>query len=246
MLDHRDRLVQAAESGDLATLKRVVECGRDKRKVLRGQSRDGLTPLSAAASANQIEAASYLIRRGAELECTGRDGLTPLRCAVEQGHVDMIHCLCKAGAQPWYYCDGPFPDRSAVAAASRLGLLSALTALLSYDSTQLDTLAGVPLELACNQGHMPIVQLLLSHINLSAGTAIACLNEALRRDHFEVIMELLMATTYQIRASIRVAAQRADLFDAPRHAHKDAYVVIQVGHGTTGDDCSWFILIFIS
>jgi ankyrin repeat protein len=221
----------------VAALKGLLEGGRDKKKVLRGQSRDGQTPLSAAASANEIEAATYLIQRGAEPDCTGRNGFTPLRCAVERGHVDMIHCLCKAGAQPWYYSDGPFADRSAAAAASRRGLLPALTALLSYDSTQLNKRAGVPLKLACNRGHMPIVRLLLSHISLSATTAISCLNEALRRDRFEVIMELLMATTYETRASIRVVAQRADLFDAPGHAHKEAYVVIQVGHGTPGDGC---------
>lgn len=63
-------------------------------------SRNGDTPLIAAARIGYTEAAQWLIGRKARVDDTNRMGETPLIIAVQQRHMPVIKLLLEEGANP--------------------------------------------------------------------------------------------------------------------------------------------------
>jgi uncharacterized protein len=56
----------------------------------------GLFPLLLAAGTNNIEAAKFLLSKGADINmASSMTGLTPLQLAIEKGHTEMINFLFK-------------------------------------------------------------------------------------------------------------------------------------------------------
>lgn len=63
-------------------------------------SRDGETPLIAAARIGYVEAVEWLLSQGAKVDGTNRLGETPLIVAVQQRNTAVVRTLLEEGADP--------------------------------------------------------------------------------------------------------------------------------------------------
>lgn len=86
---------EAAKKGDLEKIKALLEKDPGLLNVL---SPVGLTPLHSAAGYGQVDAAAYLIKKGAALDIKDNALRTPLFHAVYRGHRDMVKLLLEKGA----------------------------------------------------------------------------------------------------------------------------------------------------
>jgi len=89
-------VADAVRSGDLATLKQVIQKHADVNAPLP----DGSTALSWAADRGDAEAADLLIHAGANLNTANQYGATPLSVACAGGRTAMVAKLLDAGADP--------------------------------------------------------------------------------------------------------------------------------------------------
>ena len=91
MSEHRD-IFEAIIYGTVEDVKYFVE----KEGVSVNYRDSGMFPLLIAAGSNKIEAAKYLISKGAKINMASSvTGLTPLELAKEKGHTEMVIFLSK-------------------------------------------------------------------------------------------------------------------------------------------------------
>jgi len=83
-----------AKSGDLEGLKKHIADGTD----LNARDGRGVTPLSWASMAGQLEAAGFLLKNGAKADARNQDGATPLISAAFFGHTKIVDLLLKQQA----------------------------------------------------------------------------------------------------------------------------------------------------
>ncbi len=88
------RLHQAARSGDLQEIKRLLTNGAP----IDGQNKFGHSPLHLAIAHGQDEAARFLGESGADLNLGDIDGRTPLHLAAQHGHLQLAAWLISQGA----------------------------------------------------------------------------------------------------------------------------------------------------
>ena len=106
---------KAAEAGNVAELKRILDKNADAWKI---KDKLGKQPLHLAASEGRNEALTLLLDKGADVAALGYMGWTALHYAARGGHPETCRILLKRGA-----------DREAVCALKR-------TALQGADSLQ--------------------------------------------------------------------------------------------------------------
>ena len=87
-------LVHAAESGDLATLRRLLDAGTP----VDGRDGRSRTALLAATHANQVEAARQLIRAGADVNAKDAIDDSPFLYAGAEGRLEILRLTLAAGA----------------------------------------------------------------------------------------------------------------------------------------------------
>lgn len=101
-------LMHAARDGALASVKILVTSGADVNH--KGNDYGlALTPLHLAAIGNDVEAASYLIDKGANIDVQGVTDQTPLSWALIEGSRESALILLKAGAD-WQIGPDGGPD----------------------------------------------------------------------------------------------------------------------------------------
>jgi len=93
-VSHAGTLHDAAKSGDLEQVQRLIVQGAD---VNQKTSRDE-TPLIIASLAGQGEIANYLLQRGADIDARNSSGLSSLHAAAYSGHTDIVSLLVVKGA----------------------------------------------------------------------------------------------------------------------------------------------------
>jgi hypothetical protein len=86
-------LCDAAESGDVADIERLIAAGADPNAADVES-----TPLQAAAANGHIAAIAALLAVGARVNGAGRSGSTPLLLAASCGHAAAVTALLAAGA----------------------------------------------------------------------------------------------------------------------------------------------------
>lgn len=91
------RLMEAARSGDLVTLR---ELARPELVNSRDASGRHTTALHIVAGYNVLPAAEHLLAVGADVMARDKGGLTPLHNACSYGHVAMAELLLRHGADP--------------------------------------------------------------------------------------------------------------------------------------------------
>jgi hypothetical protein len=87
-------LYEAAGSGDVTEVRRLVAAGADVNK----QDEDGMRPLHVAATTGHVETVKTLVELGADKNAQDAFGLTPLHCAALKGHVETVKVLAQLGA----------------------------------------------------------------------------------------------------------------------------------------------------
>ena len=94
-----DRLLVAAEKGDLPTVEAALAAGVDPNKVA---GRNGFTPLHHAVRRGHVGVAQALLKRGrAGVDAATSDALeTPLHLAAFHGHLLLANLLLECGADP--------------------------------------------------------------------------------------------------------------------------------------------------
>ena len=99
MADLRTDLSDAAQSGDLARLRALLDHNRSFASMPDEQ---GYTPLHNAAYFGHLEAARYLLGIGAELTAITLDPLRshPLHAAASSGNTAIAALLLESGADP--------------------------------------------------------------------------------------------------------------------------------------------------
>jgi tRNA(Arg) A34 adenosine deaminase TadA len=87
-------LVAAAEAGDVAALRRLLDAGA----AIEQRDERGRTALLAATHANRIEAARLLIARGADVNAKDAIADSPFLYAGAQGRLEILRLTLSAGA----------------------------------------------------------------------------------------------------------------------------------------------------
>ena len=95
-------LWDAAETGNLGAIRRVLDGGADPNALVPAQTPGGeeyeSTALVVAAGQGQLEAAALLLDRGASPSKADSKGFTPLMAAVGIGHAAVLGLLVERGA----------------------------------------------------------------------------------------------------------------------------------------------------
>lgn len=94
--NHNDP-VRAARTGDLKTLRRLVE---KTPAVLKATTGPRETLLHVAANKNRPEVVEYLVLKGIDVDVRNGMGETPLHRAASAGSLDAVKVLVRLGADP--------------------------------------------------------------------------------------------------------------------------------------------------
>lgn len=131
-------LNQAAFSGDLVKLKKMIENGDSVDAENKGEffisfmpslGNSTITPLMAALYKGNLEVMNYLIQMGANIESTDENGKTPLAWAIINRNKEAIDLLVKTGVNFEKLYNGTF---SPVLIACSLNYPEIVEQLLSY------------------------------------------------------------------------------------------------------------------
>jgi hypothetical protein len=90
-----DRLVAAAEAGDLESVRQLLDEGTD----VDATTASGITALMMAAHGGHLSLVRYLLARRADLNAQTKNGVTPLIAAAKEGHLDIVNLLLERGAR---------------------------------------------------------------------------------------------------------------------------------------------------
>ncbi|HNR32696.1 MAG TPA: ankyrin repeat domain-containing protein [Candidatus Hydrogenedentes bacterium] len=153
-------LLLAAQAGQLATVKLLVEHGAD----LRAQPVDeyGLCPLHAAAFNNAAEVARYLVEQGTPVDARSGKGNTALHLAAENGAIDAVKALIASGAD----LSAKTSDEWRELPLHRAAYFSQDKVVAHFLDLGIDVNAkaatgSVPLTLSAEKGDLDLVKLLL-------------------------------------------------------------------------------------
>jgi ankyrin repeat protein len=151
-------IVEAAKSGDTATLRSLIQ----KKSDVNAPDGDGSTALHWASYRDNLEAADLLIRAGAKVNTTNDLGVTPLWPASENGSSKMVRRLLEAGADP---NSALVSGETPLMAAARSGYPDVVEQLLAKGASinARGTRGQTALMWAAAQGHPNVVKVLLAH-----------------------------------------------------------------------------------
>jgi ankyrin repeat protein/L-ascorbate metabolism protein UlaG (beta-lactamase superfamily) len=149
---------RAARAGDCARLKELTGASPE---LVNARSEDGDVPLHTAALAGSMDAALYLIGRGADIEARNSSDQSPLLYAAYAGNAELVDTLIARGAR-FDYRDAR--GNSPLHFAARGGHM-AVVGLLASKGARIDEKGNqgrTPLFLAAMNGRTEIVKFLLA------------------------------------------------------------------------------------
>jgi uncharacterized protein len=89
-----ERLIEAANRGDLAMAKALLDKGAD----VNAKGAHGETPLMLAAEEGFLGQAKLLLERGAKVNAKDNEGRTALMWAATKGHANIVNLLLEKGS----------------------------------------------------------------------------------------------------------------------------------------------------
>ncbi|MDQ7785136.1 MAG: ankyrin repeat domain-containing protein [Desulfomonilaceae bacterium] len=153
-----DDLIEAAMSGDVVKVRRLVANGADVNYA----NRLGVTPLMVAAQWNRPNIVSFLLSKHADVETKeNSSGCNALIFACVSGNSDIVGLILAHGA----HVNSTNRDgRTALMTASFRGAIAVVKVLLSHGAhiDAVDRFGATPLTEASMAGHRDVVTLLMS------------------------------------------------------------------------------------
>ena len=182
----------AAERGDVSCCKALLDC---EETDIDSLTYNGVSPLIYASRANSLELVKFLISRGADTSIVDVDGTSCLDGPLSNDNIEMFRYLI---------------NNVDVNICSFEGWSIAHTCASNYDSSFLEAIIDsgkcefkptdfgiTPFHLACQEGNLNCVKLLLKHapssINASANDGVTPIFLAAQNTHIEVVQYLLDA-----------------------------------------------------
>ncbi|CAM9526974.1 unnamed protein product [Scytosiphon promiscuus] len=184
-------LMIACLNGQTAVVRVLLGRGADT-SIVREHS--GFTALLFAAHHGFLEITKMLLAAGADADYAAPHGSTSLHLAAEKGHRKVIRCLIGAGAKvDPRMLEGETP----LYHAAFDGRLGAVRELLRWGADPLITRTNesghtfVPLDMAAQNGHLPIVRELLGELGLEGcggeRRGSDALRQAAKNQHLEIL-----------------------------------------------------------
>jgi ankyrin repeat protein len=157
-MDFRSELSEAAQTGNTARMRELLDQNRDFAGV---PDEAGYTPLHYAAYFGHTDAARYLIAVGADVAAISMDPLRnqPLHAAAGSGYTEITRILLDAGADVNAEQTGQW---TALHGAAQKGHLDVVALLLERGARPegRSSSGSTPLSLAREKGHEAVVTLL--------------------------------------------------------------------------------------
>jgi|GEM_PF-5182243 len=213
----------AAQNGDVAAVKHLVQLGAD---VNQATSDGAFTPLLIAADKGHLGVVIVLVDNGANVNQADKCGFVPLSIAAFEGHLDMVQYLVNQGADVNHAREN---GATPLFIAALKGHLDVVTVLVDNGANVDQARKGeaTPLLAAALNGHLGVVQCLISKgvdVNQTRTEVLAAAQEG----HLDVVTVLVEngATVDQARKDgftpLLKAAQRG-------HVGVARYLVGQAG-----------------
>ncbi|MGV3590645.1 MAG: ankyrin repeat domain-containing protein [Gammaproteobacteria bacterium] len=157
---HAGPLADAAQQGDLATVRQLLQEGADVNEP----QIDGTTALHWAAQANDVAMTRVLLDASADANARNRVGAPPLLPAAINGNAELLTLLLDGGADPneSVSATGDTP----LMLAARTGLTEAIEVLIAHGAdVNASEMWGhtTPLMWAVAENHADAAQLLIQH-----------------------------------------------------------------------------------
>ncbi|MBK6778864.1 MAG: ankyrin repeat domain-containing protein [Gemmatimonadetes bacterium] len=157
-MDLRAELASAAQTGDVARLRELLDHNRDFSTM---PDQAGCTPLHYAAYFGHLEAARYLLSIGADPAALSMDPLRnqPLHAAATAGHAAVVTLLLGAGADPNAEQSGQWTPLHGAAEKGHVEVVRALLAAGARPG-RASYSGATPRSLARDKAHAQVVALL--------------------------------------------------------------------------------------
>ena len=151
-------LILASKQGSVAMVKELLNAGAPvnihgkKRFHYRSINAKDASPIHAASAGGHLDVTRLLLSQGADIEKSVEGVRTPISVAASEGRAEIVRLLLSVGANV-------VDDGAALSHAVRNGSIEMAQELLAAGSK-----AGPVLALACRQGSLPMIELLLEKI----------------------------------------------------------------------------------
>eukprot|EP00297_Palpitomonas_bilix_P001634 CAMPEP_0113883678 /NCGR_PEP_ID=MMETSP0780_2-20120614/9756_1 /TAXON_ID=652834 /ORGANISM="Palpitomonas bilix" /LENGTH=979 /DNA_ID=CAMNT_0000871055 /DNA_START=190 /DNA_END=3129 /DNA_ORIENTATION=- /assembly_acc=CAM_ASM_000599 len=182
-LGGQNALFQAASAGDMVLMTKLLEHGAN----VDGHKGAG-HPLAMAAQEGKLEAAKFLVSKGAKINVPAQ----PILLAIDSNHIDLALYLIEAGGDPDY----PHPQgQNALWKAAFGGHVRVVEALLSKgahaDGQKKE--GSAPIIVAAQNGHTDVLKRLVdAGANIDAHSEqVSALLAAVNNDRYECVKFLL-------------------------------------------------------
>ncbi len=150
------RMADAAEAGDTATIRALIE----KKSDVNSPQADGMTALHWATDHDDAEMVRRLLAAGADPKAANRYQVSPLSLGCSNGNAVIVKLLLDAGADPNVALPG---GETALMTAARTGRIGPVTELLARGAKvdSREHKGQTALMWAAAEGHLEVVDALL-------------------------------------------------------------------------------------
>mmetsp|Transcript_20560 Transcript_20560/g.26639 ORF Transcript_20560/g.26639 Transcript_20560/m.26639 type:complete len:212 (-) Transcript_20560:117-752(-) len=154
-----EMLLEAAETGDLETVVRIIESKEVDINAV--DDVDSYSALMMSAEAGHLEIVKALIEAGAQVEIRDSYGRTPLYAAAVAGHIEIVRFLVRDASADVQATD--CEDRSVLWASCAVRRIDIAAVLLEDNECNLNTVAGsgeTAMDFAIKHGHAEVADFL--------------------------------------------------------------------------------------
>jgi ankyrin repeat protein len=188
-LSHRPVLFTALNKGNLAVVRRLIECGAD----VGVRDGDSSTALHIASGNDNLDIAWFLLDCGVEVDPQDKHGSTPLHLASAKGNDTIARLLMEHGADASALDS---TNSTPLHLASTYGNSDVVVLLVEHGAyvDARDSKNSTPLHLASTKGNLAVVRLLIDRradVNAPGEKGNTPLHVASRRGRFDVVKLLL-------------------------------------------------------
>ena len=164
----------------------------DKLDYLSGRKPEGTTALTLACYNNYADLAKLLIHHGADMNLVNEDGHAPLHYSCSMDRIDIVRLLIDAGAT----VDPPFPAEPvlllSIQSSKSIDIIRML--IERGANVNLDYNGTTPLQLACAEGRMDVVEFLIKNhasINMKAQSGRVAIHSTVMENKYSIVKYLI-------------------------------------------------------